>query len=493
MDSSETVGATASTNKPELPKQQLPWYRKLDQNKTLLLVLVSMAQMLDLINVASVTIVLPDIMKDVGYKVEELQWVSSAYALTYGGFLLVGGRLGDLFGHRRIFILGLAWFSIWSVVNGFVRTPVTMSISRALQGPERTKALAVFGGSAALGSVIGVLFGGIFGSTIGWEWIFYITAIVGCIFAALGLVVIPAEKGISHVEDRRLDYVGMCSFTVGIVAVIYYLSEGPGKGWTKAITLAPFLAGLVLLFVFVAVEYKIDYPIMPLRIWRSRRLVASCLCICANSATLNSFVYFSSLTFQQVQGHDALKTSLFYIVQGVGCIAISLVVLMALKRIRTKIILIVGWFFLIGCCVLFAQIKADSSYWSIAFPALILNFMGLVPIWACCQINSVADAADEDQGVVGAVYNVALQVGGPIGIAVANIIANDRNPAMAFGPALLPGYHAAFYASAVMGGIGLVLSIIFASNNDPPRTETEEELSQDFTKLSGDKESVHYA
>ncbi|KAF9564011.1 hypothetical protein EC968_004656 [Mortierella alpina] len=420
MDSPETVGVTATISSREAPKQQLPWYLGLSQNKGLLLALVSMAQMLDLINVASVTIVLPDIMKDVGFEVDELQWVSSAYALTYGGFLLIGGRLGDLFGHRRIFILGLTWFSIWSVVNGFAKTPVIMSISRALQGmgagftipcalailtttypegPERTKALAVFGGTAALGSVAGVLFGGIFGSTI-------------------GVVVIPAEKGLSHIEDRRLDYVGITSFTIGIVAVIYYLSEGPGRGWAKPITLAPFLIGLMFLLVFVAVEYKIEYPIMPLRIWRSR------------------------------------------------------------------------WLFLIGSGVLWAQIKASSSYWSIAFPALILNFLGLSPVWLSCQLNSVADAVDEDQGVVGAVYNVALQVGGPIGIAIANILANDRNPATAFGPALLPGYHVAFYASAVMAGVGLVFTVVFASNSDPPRTKPDGS-EKNFTSTSGDKESMH--
>ncbi|KAI8595056.1 major facilitator superfamily [Dissophora ornata] len=156
--------------------------------KGLLLMLMSMAQMLDIINVASVTITLPDIMKEVGYKVDQLQWVTSAYALAYGAFLLIGGRLGDLFGHRFIYIMGVTWFSIWALVNGFAKDPIVMSVGRALQGmgagftvpsalailtttypvgPERTQALAIFGGTGAIGSVIGVLLGGILGSTIG--------------------------------------------------------------------------------------------------------------------------------------------------------------------------------------------------------------------------------------------------------------------------------------------------------------------------------------
>ncbi|KAF9947562.1 hypothetical protein BGZ70_002626, partial [Mortierella alpina] len=402
---------------------QLPWYRRLNQMKGPLLALMSMAQMLDVINIASVTITLPDIMKEVGYRVDQLQWVTSAYALAYGAFLLIGGRLGDLFGHRRIFILGVTWFSIWAVVNGFAKDPIVMSVGRALQGmgagwtipsalailtttypegPERTRALAVFGGTAAGGTVVGNLFGGIFGSTIGWRWIFFITAIVGFAMVALGFLIIPAEKSESKIKDRRVDYLGITCFTAGIVTLIYYLSEGPSAGWARAKTLAPFLVGVVLLIAFVGIEYKIAYPIMPLRIWRSRRLIHSSIAIACISAGVNAMIFYSSLTFQNVMGYSPLKTSLCYIVQGVGIIATIMVVTKLVTRVRTKFLMIAGWLCFIASGVLFAQIKADSSYWSIAFPALILNFLGTAPVWLCCQVNSVSDAEDEDQGVVGA-------------------------------------------------------------------------------------------
>ncbi|KAF8955205.1 hypothetical protein BGZ46_002696 [Entomortierella lignicola] len=481
-----------STIIPEKQTIQLPWYRRLDQMKGLLLALMSMAQMLDIINVASVTITLPDIMVEVGFKVDQLQWVTSAYALAYGAFLLIGGRLGDLFGHRRIYILGVTWFSIWAVVNGFAKDPIIMSVGRALQGmgagftvpsalailttsypvgPERTRALAVFGGTGAIGSIIGVLLGGILGSTIGWRWIFYITAMMGFVMAALGFVTIPAEKDISTVVDRRVDYIGITTFTLGIVAIIYYLSEGPSSGWAVASTLAPLCVGIVCWILFVIVEMRIEYPIMPFRIWRSRRLIASCLIILCVSAASNTMVFFSSLTFQRVLGYTALNASLAYIVHGVGSIASMIALTKLVTIVRTKIITIVGWFIYIGSAILFAQIKADSTYWSIPFPSLILNFLGLASVWLCCQINSVADADNEDQGVVGAVYNVALQIGAPIGIAVSNIIANDRNAPTAMGADLLPGYRAAFYSYAVMAGVGLVFTIILAANHDVGKTE----------------------
>ena len=236
----------------------------------------------------------------------------------------------------------------------------------------------------------------------GWRWIFYFTAILGFVLALLGFVVIPAEKNGSKIEDRRIDIFGVLAFCAGIVCVIFYLSESPASGWSSAKTLAPFIVGIVLLIAFVVIEWKIDYPIMPLHIWRSQRLIASCLTIVCASAAINALVYFSSLLFQNVLGYTPLKTSLAYIVHGVGMIAAIVVLTKVVVKVRTKIIMIVGWFFFIASGVLFAQAKADSSYWSIPFPSLILNFIGMAPIWLCCQINCVADAKDEDQGVVGA-------------------------------------------------------------------------------------------
>lgn len=225
---------------------------------------------------------------------------------------------------------------------------------------------------------------------------------LGFIMAILGFVVIPAEKGESKIEDRRIDIFGVGAFCAGIVCVIFYLSESPASGWTSAKTLAPLIVGLVLLISFVVIENKIDYPIMPPHIWKSQRLIAACLTIICVSAAINAMIYFSSLLFQNVLGYTPLKTSLAYIVHGVGAIVAIVIITNIVGKVRTKIITIVGWFFFIASGVLLAQVKADSSYWSIPFPSLILNFMGMAPVWLCCQINCVADAADEDQGVVGA-------------------------------------------------------------------------------------------
>ncbi|KAG0306763.1 hypothetical protein BGZ97_000627, partial [Linnemannia gamsii] len=298
--------------------------------------------------------------------------------------------------------------------------------------------------------------------------------------------------GESKIEDRRIDIFGVGAFCGGIVCVIFYLSESPASGWASAKTLAPLIVGLILLIAFVVIEYKIDYPIMPLHIWKSQRLVASCLIIVCVSAAINAMIYFSSLLFQNVLGYTPLKTSLAYIVHGVGAIVAIVIITKLVTKVRTKIITIVGWFFFIASGIVFAQVNANSSYWSIPFPALILNFMGMAPVWLCCQINCVADADDEDQGVVGAVYNVALQIGAPIGIAISNIIANGKNGDLAMGAQLLPGYRAAFYTYAIIGGVGLIVTIIFATNSDPAkmRETTAEGVAATAAGL-GDEEIGH--
>jgi len=177
----------------------------------------------------------------------------------------------------------------------------------------------------------------------------------------LGFFVIPAEKGQGRVEDSRIDYLGIGCFTLGIVAVIYYLSEGPANGWTAGSTLGPLVAGLVLLVAFFVVEWRIDYPIMPLHIWRSRRLISSCLIITCVSASMNTLIFFSSLTFQNVLGYSSLHTSVCYIVHGVGAIISIIALTRLVTMVRTKFLTLIGWLFFIASGIVFAQIKVKKK------------------------------------------------------------------------------------------------------------------------------------
>ncbi|KAH7049508.1 major facilitator superfamily domain-containing protein [Linnemannia elongata] len=234
-----------------------------------------------------------------------------------------------------------------------------------------------------------------------------------------------------HVTDRRVDFVGVISFMLGIIAVVYYLSESTTAGWGSAHTLALFLAGIALLVFFIFWERRIDYPIMPFRIWGSVRFRTSVIVIVCVTATYNTMIFFTSLTFQNVLKYSPLITACCYIVHGVGLVV----------GLYT-----IGWIFIIVSSIIFAQIVPGTSYWHFAFPALIITCLGLSPTWMCCQVNAVADAPDEDQGVVGAVFNVTIQLGGPIGPAISTILSQAYEPAAgAEGAALMSGYRAAFY------------------------------------------------
>ncbi|KAF9416967.1 hypothetical protein BGZ94_010070 [Podila epigama] len=485
-------------------KAQQPWYKQLDEKKGVLLFLICLAQMLDIINIASVTIALPSILRDVGYQPNQLQWVISSYALTFSAVLLVGGRMGDLFGHRRIFLIGTSWFAIWSLVCGFARNPVFMSVARAIQGsgagftipsalalltttyplgPERTFALSMFGAAACTGQTIGVLLGGIFDATIGWYWIFFITAIISLTLSIAGFFVISKANDNPASADRRIDYLGVALFMLGIVAVVFYLSESTSDGWGSAKTLAPFIVGLALLVAFVFWELRVEYPIMPFRIWRSRRFASSVVVIICVTASYNTMIFYTSLSSQNVLKYTPINTALTYLVHGAGLVVGLYTVTRLFKYMRTKFIMAIGWILIIGSAVIFAQMSPKYTYWQIAFPAFIVNCLGLSPTWMCCQVNAVADAKDEDQGVVGAVFNVAMQIGGPIGLALANIMAESRIPHGAEGAALMPGYSAAFYTYAVIGAVGMVLTLIIASNRDP--VEFAGEVSSEKTSPNG--------
>lgn len=214
-----------------------------------------------------------------------------------------------------------------------------------------------------------------------------------------GILVLPKEP-ISRVVDRRIDFVGIVTFTYGVVAIIYYLSEAPYHGWSTAETLAPFLGGIVLLGVFVVVECKIAYPVMPFHIFWSRRLMASCVTILLTAAAMSGMIYFSVLLFEIVLQYKPLMTAVATLPLSLGAIVGIGIEMVLMNKVPTKLMTIVGWFLVIVSNIWWAQITVTSSYWAVAMPAFILAGFGITACWICSQINVVADVADEDQGLV---------------------------------------------------------------------------------------------
>ncbi|KAF9356948.1 hypothetical protein BGX34_009680 [Mortierella sp. NVP85] len=463
------------------------------QMQPLMLYVVSLAQFLDIVNGASMTVAMLPIAKELKFEVQQQQWLISSYALSFGGLLLIAGRMGDLFGHRRVFLSGLFWFGIWSLVNGFSRSPVMLCISRALQGigaaaqiptalaliaikypagRERTRALSVFGAIGAMGAVTGLLLSGALTSTIGWQWIFFLSAIMSAILFVLGVFAIPDAPGL-HGVSPKIDIGGSITATAGIVCVIYYISSGVETGWASAQTLPVLFVGIVLLIAFIFIEKRIPYRIMPFHIWKHQAFTVSFVLIFTMQAAFQGYLYYSTLIFQEVMGYQIMRTSLSYLVHGLTAVVFYSFLGKILNRVPLKPTIALGFLLLACSALMFAFVTATSSYWVLPFLSLIVNVLGLGMVMLPAQITALRDAADDDQGVVGAIYNVGLQIGAPFGLAILTVISGNLNEGQTPGPDRMHGYKYALIGVAAFGLLGFVLTVLLLPHVKPIKATTK--------------------
>ncbi|KAF9934730.1 hypothetical protein FBU30_000588 [Linnemannia zychae] len=490
----------------------------------LMLYIVSLAQFLDVANGASMTVAMLPIAKELEFETQQQQWLISSYALSFGGLLLIAGRMGDLFGHRRVFLGGLFWFGIFSLVNGFSKTPVMLCISRALQGMgaaaqiptalaliaikypagiERTRALSVFGAIGAIGAVTGLLLSGALTSTIGWQWIFFISAIMSAILFILGFFAIPQASGL-HGKNPKIDIGGSFTATGGIVCVIYYISAGVETGWASPQTLPVLFVGLVLLAIFLFIEKKISYPIMPFHVWKHRAFSVSFALIFIMQAVFQGYLYFSTLIFQEILRYSIMRTSLSYLAHGVTAMFFFSILGRVLPRLPLKPIIAFGFVMLGVSSLIFAFVNENSTYWVLPFISLICNVLGLGMVMLPAQITSLRDASDDDQGVVGAIYNVGLQIGAPFGLAILTVISGklngDHKGERTVGLANMHGYKYGLIGDAAIAALGFVLTLLLlpsvmpikANNNTPASMEEEAGIpsTMDQDSHAMEKESI---
>ncbi|KAF9973136.1 hypothetical protein BGZ73_003650 [Actinomortierella ambigua] len=454
----------------------------------LLLYAVSLAQFMDIVNGASVAVALFPIAKDLHFDVGQMQWIISAYTLSFAGLLLVAGRIGDLFGHRRVFLIGLAWFSLWALIVGFSRSPVMFSIARALQGvgaaftiptaialiainypagPARMKALSIFGAFGAMGAVVGILLAGAFLSTIGWEWLFRLTAIIGFLNLIIGYISIPTLPP----KDNKpvIDYAGAVTVTAAVVLLVYYISAGVDEGFADKKTLPCLIVGVVLLGVFLVIESRVKTPLMPFRIWKSHYFKVSFVLTFVGMAQFQGILFYVTLIYQQVYDWSPIMTAVGFLVHSLLAVVVFTVLGRVLPRFPLKPFVVAAFVFRTTTALMFAFVKEGTSYWALPFPALIIHVFGLGFSMLPLQITSLKDAANEDQGIVGAIYSSALQMGAPFGLAIFNVISaatNGTDPSVN-GPILMKGYQHALFAVAAFGGLGFVIALFFMPYDKP--------------------------
>jgi EmrB/QacA subfamily drug resistance transporter len=439
-----------------------------------------------ILDVAIVNVALPTIQVDLDFSRQNLQWVVSAYALAFGGLLLLGGRAADLLGRRRMFIAGIGLFALASLLAGLAWSEEALIVARALQGigaavmtpaalsilmttfeegAERNKALGIWGAVGASGGTVGVLLGGILTDTIGWEWIFFLNVPVGVLVIAAAPFLLRESRG--HLAERRFDLAGALSVTAGIAVLVYALVEANDAGWASAQTLGLIAASAALLAAFTVIERRSSAPLVPFSIFRIRAVTGSNVAGLALGAAIFGMIFVLTLYMQQVLGYSPLETGLAWLAMALTALVSSIAASVIVTRVGARVPLAAG--LLVGSVGLFllARIPADGHYWADLFPGLIVFGLGLGTAFVAMSIGALEGVGERDAGLASGLSNTAQQVGGALGVAVLSTLAISRTEDVAGtaaspADALTEGFQVALYAGAgfaILGALAAALLI----------------------------------
>ena len=419
-----------------------------------------------------VNVALPSIKADLGFSENALAWVVNAYMLTYGGFLLLAGRLGDLLGHRRVFLLGLAAFTAASLLCGLATSQVVLVAARAAQGlggavvsavalslimdlftapADRARAMGIYGFVCAGGGSVGVLLGGLLTSTLSWHWIFLVNLPIGVLVALATLRLVPATR---KPFEGRLDVAGAASVTLALTLAIYAVVHGNEAGWTSPATLGVLAVALLLLVAFVTLEARIRAPLIPLGLFRHRNLSVASLIGVLWCAAMFAWFFLSALYMQQVLGYDPFRVGLAFLPANLVMAACSVGLSARLvMRFGIRLPLGAGLAMAATGLALFARAPVDGRFVIDVLPAMMLLGLGAGIAFNPVLLAAMGDVAPDQSGLASGVVNTAFMMGGALGLAVLASLAAARTSALTAAgasklAALNGGYHTAFLAGA---------------------------------------------
>ena len=472
-----------------------------DRRKWLALALLSAVQFMVVLDIAIVNVALPSIKIDLGFSQENLQWVISAYALVFGGFLLLGGRAADLVGRRRIFLVGIVVFTLASLLAGLAWSETSLIGARALQGlgaaiitpsalsilsttfvegSERNVALGVWGAVGGFGAAAGVLLGGILTDALSWEWIFFVNVPVGTTALVLAPLLLRESR---DARVKRFDVPGAVLVTSGLSSLVYAITQAGQEGWVADRTLAFFATSLALLAGFVAWERRHPEPLMRFGILRTRTVSGANVGGLILGTAVFAMFLMLTLYMQQVLGYSAMKTGIGYLAVAGTAILWSAVAAQLVTRIGVKRVLVVGMTALTAGLVYFTQVSVGGSYAADLLPGFLLIGIGLGFSFVPISIAALAGIEPAEAGLASGLINTSQQIGGALGIAALSTIATSRtDDALASGTALpaalVDGFHGAFLAGVVIAAVGIAaaLTLIRRDELEPQVQEAEPAL-----------------
>ena len=457
-----------------------------DRRRWTALMVVCLAQLMIVLDVTIVNVALPSIQHGIHISEHNLQYVVTAYGTLLGGFLLLGGRLADAFGRRRMLRAGVVIFALSSLAAGLSHGEGLLIVARAVEGfsaaiiataalstltnvftegAERNRALGIWGSLAGLGSVSGVLLGGLLVDGPGWRWIFFINVPIGLAAAALAGLVLPESRDPSR--SRHFDTVGALLLTGALLLLIYTINEAVTVGWGTARTIGGIIASAALLGVFVLVELRAPAPLIPLGIFRRATLRTANIVNLFIFAAMFSLFFFASLFMQQVLGYSALKTGLAYVPLALAVVASATVASALVTKLAAKPVLMFGLSLTTVGLLLMARLPVHASYLGDLLPAYLIVGTGLgmsmVPVQICCFVG----VQEHESGLAAGLINTSQEAGGALGVAALSTVAftavAHRLAAAHGNPAIRPlalasGFHRAFFIGACLSALALILS-----------------------------------
>jgi EmrB/QacA subfamily drug resistance transporter len=459
-----------------------------DRRRWIVLALLVAAQFMVVLDVAIVNVALPSIKSELHFSQVSLQWVITAYTILFGGVLMLGGRLADLLGRRRMFMLGLGLFTAFSLLDGLAWSEGSLIAFRAAQGlgaallspaalsilmttfsegRERNLALGIWGAASGSGGAAGVLLGGALTSGFGWSWIFFINVPVGIAVISLAPFLLrESHAGLTH---RHFDLAGAASITGGLMLLVYALTRAAQHGWGSVSTIVLLASAAGLIAAFFAIESRSKAPLLPLRIFRLRTLSGSNLSGFLMGAAIFSMFFLLTLYMQEVLHYSPLHTGAAYISLTLTIIIFSGLAQALVTRVGVRLVLPVGLALSAVALVLFARLPVHGSYFGDLFPAFLIAGLGLALAFVPMSIGALTGVHPADAGVASGLINTNQQIGGAIGVAVATTVAatvtthyvNSHAGASALGgAALTDGFHVAFYVLAGVAAAGAALAAL---------------------------------
>jgi EmrB/QacA subfamily drug resistance transporter len=465
-----------------------------ETNPWLVLVLICVAQFMVVLDATIVNVALPSIQQDLGLSEANLQWIVNAYALVFGGFLLLGGRAGDLLGRKRLFLIGLVIFTTASLLDGLATSSGMLIGARALQGlgaalispaalsiistsfaegAERAKALAVWAAIAIGGSAVGLILGGFLTQVFSWPWIFFVNVPIGVVGFILSLRLIPESRD-EHAQ-RSFDLPGAITATAGLMALVYAIVKSETDGWTSAVTLGFFAVAAVLLTSFVLIELRTKSPLVRLSIFRVRSLTTANVVMFLVASGMFAMFFFNTLYIQRVLGYGPLKAGLAFLPFTAGIMVSAGLASRFAPRVGVRPVAAIGMVVSILGMLLLTQLPVDGSYVANVLPALVLTSLGMGAVFMPLTLIATTGLKDEDQGLASGLFNTSQQIGGALGLAVLSTVAASRSSAVGGNDAeaLVAGFHAAFAGGAVLILAALVVMVATLRARHVARIEAE--------------------